>query len=558
MTNEISKAGTLSLAPAQAPIVLPFLQGDIIAGKYEVLGLTGSGGVGYVISARHVELGELVALKFLRPQALAHKELVARFAREARAAARIKSEYVARVYDVGTLPSGEPFIVMEHLEGQDLGSVMKQSGPLPIARATECIMQACEGLASAHALGVIHRDVKPGNLFLARRALGMETVKVLDFGISKVALGANSPEVHQAFVQTTMLMGSPSYMSPEQIRACDEVDQRTDIWSLGCVLFELLTANCVFNAPTLMQLSAAILERTPVPLKNFLPDAPEGLQAVVAKCLEKDPRNRFQNVAELAVALFPFAPPRARLSAERCVLLVNRPPSAPASFDAESLVVDSTRSAPSTNSPTVLSMYAGPYAEPASERPQAIALNSNIPLPRPPMLSFGEMPSFRPRHRRAQVLATTAGALALAGYFVWKDLRPAPPKQVTSSLQRQLALPLPSARAPEAEVAAPTPADSASAALLATPPSAVPSAELAPLPVTKNVPPAQIPQQNLALNAAPLASARAISPIATPPATASINRQQAPAIVSPKSNTVRPKSNTRQVLRVEDEPDVGF
>jgi hypothetical protein len=253
--------------------------------------------------------------------------------------------------------------------------------------------------------------------------------------------------------------------------------------------------------------------------------------------------------------LFPFAPPRARLSAERCVMLVNRPPSAPVSFDAESLVVDSTRSAPSTNSPTVLSMHAGPYAEPASERPYANAANANLPPPRPPMLSFGEMPSFRPRHRRAQVLATTASALALAGYFVWKDLRPAPPVQKTSSLQRQLALPLPSARAPEAEAEAeaeaPTPAESASAAHLATPPSALPSAELAPVPVTKTLPPAQIPRQNLAPNAAPLASARATTPLPTAPANTFINRQQAPAML-------KPKVNPRPVLRVEDEPDVGF
>ncbi|HWA77429.1 MAG TPA: serine/threonine-protein kinase [Polyangiaceae bacterium] len=304
-------------------VKLPFSLGDVIAGKYEIVGLIGAGGVGYVVSAMHLELGEMVALKFLREESLVHEEVVARFAREARAAAKIKSEYVARVFDVGSLPNGVPFIVMEYLHGKDLADVVRQEGRLPIKVAVEYVMQACEALASAHSMGTVHRDIKPENLFLTRHAEGVEIIKVLDFGISKVALQGGASQSQRQFVKTMMPMGTPAYMSPEQIRATGEVDARTDIWALGCVLFELLTASCVFDAPTLMQLGAAILERAPVPLRQILPDAPPELEAIILRCLEKDASKRYQTVAELAVALYPFAPRRARISAERSSYLLH-------------------------------------------------------------------------------------------------------------------------------------------------------------------------------------------------------------------------------------------
>jgi len=303
-------------------VEMPFAVGEVVAGKYEILGLIGSGGMGYVVAALHVELGEMVALKFLRPEALAQEELVERFAREARAAVRIKSEYVARVMDVGTLPDGVPFIVMEHLEGKDLADVLAEQTRLPIRTAVEYMMQACEALASAHANGIVHRDIKPENLFLTRHAQGVDIIKVLDFGISKLALTSPASKGSRQFVRTMLPMGSPTYMSPEQIRTAGEVDARSDIWSLGCVLFELIAGTTAFDAPTLMQLSAAILEKDPTPLRNLQPECPPELEAVVMKCLEKDASKRFQNIAELAVALYPFAPRRARISAERCSYLL--------------------------------------------------------------------------------------------------------------------------------------------------------------------------------------------------------------------------------------------
>jgi serine/threonine-protein kinase len=306
---------TSGLQPlSQEPLQVPFAVGDVIADKYEVVGLLGAGGMGYVISARHTELGEMVALKFLRPEALAHEELVERFAREARAAAKIRSEHVANVLDVGRLADGTPFIVMEYLAGKDLADYLHQEGALPVSVAVEYVMQACEALAAAHAHGIVHRDIKPENLFLTQQAQGMHTIKVLDFGISKIAL----PRGKRDLVRTQMALGSPVYMSPEQIRRSDQVDARSDIWAIGCVLFELLTGVTAFDEPSLLELSAAILERDPVPLQTLRPDATEELEQVVLRCLAKNPDERYQNVAELAAALYPFGPRRARISAERC------------------------------------------------------------------------------------------------------------------------------------------------------------------------------------------------------------------------------------------------
>ncbi len=290
--------------------------GDILAGKYRVERVLGQGGMGIVVAAHHIQLDEKVALKFLLPEALGSAEAVARFVREARAAVKIKSEHVARVSDVGTLETGAPYMVMEYLEGGDLSDWLKQRGPMPVEQASEFVLQACVAVADAHALGIVHRDLKPANLFCVRRSDGQLSIKVLDFGISKLTdLSGTGPSM--AMTKTSALMGSPLYMSPEQMRSSKDVDAQTDIWALGIILFELLTGHPAFTAESVTELAIRVASE-PAPLvRTSRPDVPPGVEAVIAKCLEKDKRQRFRNVAELAYALLPFAPKRAKASVDR-------------------------------------------------------------------------------------------------------------------------------------------------------------------------------------------------------------------------------------------------
>jgi serine/threonine-protein kinase len=291
-------------------------EGDILAGKYRIDRVLGVGGMGVVVAAHHIQLDEKVALKFLLPEALGDSEAVARFAREARAAVKIKSEHVARVSDVGTLPNGAPYMVMEHLEGGDLAAWIKQRGALPIEQAIEFVLQACVAVADAHALGIVHRDLKPANLFCVRRSDGQLSIKVLDFGISKLTEGAGTGP-GMAMTKTSALMGSPLYMSPEQMRSSKDVDALTDIWALGVILFELMTGRPVFLADSVTELAIKIVTEPAPAIRSFRPDVPSGLEVVVFKCLEKDRGHRYRNVAELALALLPFGPKRSKASVER-------------------------------------------------------------------------------------------------------------------------------------------------------------------------------------------------------------------------------------------------
>jgi serine/threonine protein kinase len=297
---------------------LPLLPGEIVDGKYAISRLIGTGSTGFVFSAARATLGDEVAIKVLRRESLGDGQLVARFAQEAKVAARIKSEHVVCVFDVGHLPNGTPFIVMERLEGKDLRWVLAERGPLPTELAVDYVLQACEALAGAHANGITHRDIKPENLFASRQPQGEDIIKVLDFGISKMHLRRGAADDKAALVQTTMAMGSPMYMSPEQIRAARDVDGRADIWAVGCVLYELLTGNPAFSAASLTELCAMILESKPLaPGSLGFAVAPE-LEAVIGRCLEKDRSRRFQTIGELATALSPFAPSHSLISVERC------------------------------------------------------------------------------------------------------------------------------------------------------------------------------------------------------------------------------------------------
>ncbi|MCK6589223.1 MAG: serine/threonine protein kinase [Polyangiaceae bacterium] len=296
--------------------------GDVLAGKYSVDRVIGSGGMGVVVVAVHVDLYERVALKFLLPEAMQSQEVVARFAREARAAFKLKSEHVARVIDVGSLESGVPFMVMEFLEGSDLDGVMESRGALPIPEAVEYILQACEAVAEAHTLGIIHRDLKPANLFLTRRRDGSPCIKVLDFGLSKVGVNVEPRRKGASMTGTRQMLGSPLYMPPEQMLASRDVDVRSDIWSLGAILFELLTNSPPFVGDNLPELQGRVLSGTPQKLRALRPEAPAGLEAVIEKCLQKERANRYANVAELAAALVPYGPMRCRVSAARIAKMI--------------------------------------------------------------------------------------------------------------------------------------------------------------------------------------------------------------------------------------------
>ncbi len=275
-----------------------FQAGDILLGKYRVEHVLGRGGMGLVLAVRHIELGQLFALKVLLPAAQASASAVERFVREARAAARLKSEHVAKVVDVGRLEDGAPYMVMEYLEGSDLAAVLRSRGALPLAEAIEYLLPACEAIAEAHAAGIVHRDIKPANLFLARRANGSASVKVLDFGISKHS-EADSIEL----TQTGAMLGSPLYMAPEQIRSTRAVDARGDIWSMGVVLYKLVTGVTPFRRTAAHELLVSVLEDEPTPPSSVRPGLPPELDAIILRALQKKPELRFQSIDELAAAL---------------------------------------------------------------------------------------------------------------------------------------------------------------------------------------------------------------------------------------------------------------
>ena len=299
---------------------LPVPLGHVIGNKYRVDSLIGSGGMGVVVAGYHLELDQPIAIKFLSVDKEVCVESAERFRREARTAARIHSEHAVKVYDSGLVGVGVPYMVMELLEGNDLGQELAKQGPLPLSLAAHYLLQAIDAIAEAHAMGVVHRDLKPGNLFLARGADGTRSIKVLDFGISKSVTRASDI----VLTRTASMIGSPLYMSPEQMRSARDVDARSDIWSLGAILYELVSGEPPFPAESIPELCVAVMNDTLRPISTLVAGAPLGLDVLLARCLNKNLAERFATAADLADALVEFAPTSRRF-AERARRLLSTP-----------------------------------------------------------------------------------------------------------------------------------------------------------------------------------------------------------------------------------------
>jgi serine/threonine-protein kinase len=289
--------------------------GDVLVGKYRVDAILGTGAMGVVVAAWHLELDEPVAVKLLLPKTASFDEVSERFRHEARAAAKVKSEHVVRVFDVGTTPDGLSYMVMEFLEGHNLMQELEQNGTPEVEVAVQWVLQAAEAVAQAHALGLVHRDLKPENLFLASQPDGSQIIKVLDFGISKARSGGFMKEL--SLTGTSWMMGSPLYMSPEQMRSARDVDERTDLWALGSILFELIGGEPPFVRDCLPELCQAVLNDPPHSLSELRSGVPAALEDIIVKCLCKDREERWPSMAALAEALSAHGPDEARVHAKR-------------------------------------------------------------------------------------------------------------------------------------------------------------------------------------------------------------------------------------------------
>jgi serine/threonine-protein kinase len=443
--------------------------GTVLMGKYRVERLLGVGGMGAVVEARHLQMDDRVAIKFLLASMTQNQEIVSRFLREGKAAARVRGEHVVRVFDVGTLENGAPYMVMEFLGGSDLAQHLEKNGPLPVATAVDWVLEACEAIADAHAAGIVHRDLKPANLFVTLRSDGTPLIKVLDFGISKLSSTASSGSL--SLTKTSAVMGSPRYMSPEQMKSSRNVDARSDVWALGTVLYEALAGVPAFDAETVPELCVRIVTEPPPPLSTYRTELPAGFEAALMGALEKAPAARYQNVAEFAAAMAPFGSRQAAVSAQRAARVLKV-----------------------SGSPMAVSVV---QSDPNVVR----AASAPIPHANTHVQWAGSTPSIAKVHGAAWMVAAGAAVLAIAGLGTggawWATHRPASIKSATPAPKPPPPPVLPSARAAEDAGRPPETA----------PPS--PPAATTPAPTPAKPPAARVP--------APAAPARQPAPPLPPP-----------------------------------------
>ena len=403
----------------------------VLLGKYRVEQVLGQGGMGTVVRARHLSLDEAVAIKVLNSELALSTELAQRFVREARATARLRSRHAVRVTDVGELDDGTPYMVMEMLEGTDLAQLARAHGAFAPAVAVGLVLQVCDVLAEAHGHGIVHRDIKPSNLFATTGDDGAPFIKLLDFGIAKAAEPDGAP-----ITRTRSILGTPGYMSPEQLRSARAVDHRADLWALGAVLYELLEGRRAFDAESFADLCVQITAAPTPPLVR----APPALAGVVRRCLEKAPEQRYPSVDELARALAPFSadPAAAARDLERMQRRaragVERPaePTPPRGrLDAPTAAPADAGLAPAAAS----SPLAPPPREPAAPTVSIATAATQAPapqrrdLPAPPApiatASSPRAPVRMPR-RRAGLAVSTAVLVAIAGIALAWRLRATP------------------------------------------------------------------------------------------------------------------------------------
>ena len=359
--------------------------GDVLSQKYELLRLLGQGGMGAVFEARHALIGKRLAVKFLHPQLAEEPELVARFSREAQAAAAIGHRSIIDITDIGTAEDGSVYLVMEYLEGRDFNELIEGNrGTLQVDQVAYVAAQTLSALAAAHDAGIVHRDLKPHNIFLVATGQALPDIKLLDFGISKMTHSGNPEE---RLTKTGTMMGTPYYMAPEQAKGARDIDHRVDIYAMGVIMYEALSGTVPFTAENTLALVYEILTSDFVPLRVHRPDLPMQIEEIVRKAMDRNVDGRFATAEEMLQAVLPFMSDSAR---DR-VTIPGRLPSAQLSS------VDASMSSGATGTPTAATMPGSTPAVDVGTAPTMSASDGTMPASASAMsASDGTMPASAP------------------------------------------------------------------------------------------------------------------------------------------------------------------